>query len=49
MNYLVIKEYDTKNMYSTQNQTLLTSLLFETNLDGSIDFNNFSVIGYLPK
>ena len=30
------------------NQTLLTFLLCETNLDDSIDSGNFSVRGYLP-
>ena len=30
------------------NQTLLTSLLYETNLDESVDSGNFSVKGYLP-
>ena len=30
------------------NQTLLTLLLCETNLNDSIDFDNFSVRGYLP-
>ena len=33
---------------SSLNQTLLTFLLFKTNLDGSIDSGNFSVSGYLP-
>ena len=30
------------------NQTILTFLLCETNLDDSIDFDNSSVRGYLP-
>ena len=30
------------------NQTLLTSLLYETNLDESVDSGNFSVKAYLP-
>ena len=30
------------------NQTLLISLLYETNLDESVDSGNFSVKAYLP-
>ena len=35
-------------MNPSLNQTLLTFLLCETNLDDSIDSGNFSVRGYLP-